>query len=265
MNPLAATEIARLEGLIATLTDPVDLNVSVHTTRTGIKRLRAFLRLARRSIGTTAYRIENGALRDTARLLAPARDTYVLIDTGRDLNASDRIVEAFTDEHAAAMTTFEAVSRIDAVHRMEAIVGRWAIMPWHGPDRRSVGAGLLRTYRRGLVDFETVRSAPSASAFHGWRRRVKYLRYQLELLDAPKTMLLPFVELGDDLGLEHDQTVLFEVCDRYRGDEDFSSLAQRSTEQRQTLRIHAMNTGGTIFDQDPESFRLTAEEMIDLQ
>ncbi|MEA3510992.1 MAG: CHAD domain-containing protein [Actinomycetota bacterium] len=265
MNPLAATEIIRLERLTALLAEPTDLDVAVHTTRKGIKRLRAFLRLARRSIGTSTYRIENGALRDTARLLSPARDAYVLIDTGRDLDASDLVLDVLKDDHTMVMAAFESVDRLQAVHRLEAIASRWRLLAWHGPDPKSIGAGIRRTYRRGLVDLETVRSTPTAAAFHGWRRRVKYLRYQLEVLDAPKEFVSPYTELGDDLGLEHDQTVLLGVCEQQVDDEAFSSLVSRSLERREQLRSNALVRGTPLFDQEPESFRDTVEDLIDLQ
>lgn len=265
MNTLAATEIARLERLAATLTDPSDLDVAVHTTRKGIKRLRAFLRLARRSIGTSTYRIENGALRDTARLLAPARDTYVLIGTARDLDASGLVLNVLDDDYAAAMAALESVARLDAVHRLEAIAARWEILRWHDPDSKSIGAGLRRTYRRGLVDLETVRATPTAAAFHGWRRRVKYLRYQLESLDAPRSFLTPYTDLGDDLGLEHDQAVLLDVCESHADENDFASLAFRSTERRAQLRASALNRGAPLFGQEPDSFRRTVEELIGLR
>ncbi len=265
MTPLAPTEVARLERLTEVLADPADIDEAVHATRKGIKRLRAFLRLARRSIGTSTYRTENGALRDTARLLAPARDAYVLIDTARDLDASDLVLGVLDDDYAAAMAALESVSRLETVHRLEAIVGRWRLLDWHGPDSRSIGAGLLRTYRRGLVDLETVRAIPTAAAFHSWRRRAKYLRYQLEALDAPNKFLGPYTLLGDDLGLEHDQTVLLGLCELHADDEAFASLSHRSLERREELRASAINRGDRLFDQEPDSFRRTVEQMVGLR
>jgi len=264
MNSLAATEIAHLKHLTAELADPTDLDAAIHTTRTGIKQLRAFLRLARQSIGTSTYRIENGALGHTARLLAPARDAYVLIETAGELGAADRILAELNEDHTRAIDALEAGPRIEAVHRLESAIDRWRLLEWHGPDSLSIGVGLVRTYGRGLADLETVRAAPVAMAFHGWRRRVKYLRYQLEALDAPTMFLGPYTLLGDDLGFEHDQTVLLGICELHTNDETFSSLAHRSLERREELRASAINRGALLFDQEPDSFRRTVEEMIGL-
>jgi CHAD domain-containing protein len=265
MKSLAAKEVARLERLTEGLADPADIDGTVHATRKGIKRLRAFLRLARRSIGTSTYRTENGALRDTARLLAPARDAYVLIDTARVLDASDLVLGVLDEDYATAMAALESVFRLEALHRLEAIAGRWRLLDWHGPDSRSIGAGLLRTYRRGLVDLETVRAAPTAAAFHSWRRRVKYLRYQLEALDAPNKFLGPYTLLGDDLGLEHDQTVLLGVCELHADDEGFAALALRSAERRSQLRTSALDRGASLFSREPEDFLRIVEETIGLR
>ncbi|MCJ7780998.1 MAG: CHAD domain-containing protein [Acidimicrobiia bacterium] len=264
MKSLAATEVAHLQHLTARLADPTDLDVAIHATRTGIKRLRAFLRLARQSIGTSTYRAENSALGHTARLLAPARDAYVLIETAGELGATDRILVNLSEDHTRAIAVLEAGPRTEAVHRLEAMIGRWRLLEWHGPESLSIGAGLVRTYGRGLADFETVRTVPAATAFHSWRRRVKYLRYQLEALDAPDRVLGPYTLLGDDLGFEHDQTVLLGVCDLHADDETFASLAHRSLERREELRVSAINRGMPLFDQEPDSFRRTIEEMIGL-
>jgi CHAD domain-containing protein len=264
MKSLASTQVAHLEHLTAGLADPTDLDVAIHATRKGIKRLRAFLRLARQSIGTSTYRTENGALGHTARLLAPARDAYVLIETAGELGATDRILAELSEDHTRAIAALETGSRIEAVHRLETVIGRWRLLEWHGPDSLSIGAGLGRTYGRGLVDLGTVRTTQASTGFHSWRRRVKYLRYQLEALDAPNKFLGPYTLLGDDLGFEHDQTVLLGVCELHTNDETFASLAHRSLERREELRASAINRGAPLFDQEPESFRRTVEEMIGL-
>ena len=81
----------------------------------------------------------------------------------------------------------------------------------------------------------------------------------------PKELLHPYTDLGDDLGLEHDQTVLLGVCDSHDNNEDFASLALRSVERRSQLRISAIDRGTPLYSQEPESFRHTVEEMIGLR
>src|SRR5262245_44083642 len=61
--------------------------VATHETRKCIKRVRALLRLGRPGLGDTVYRAENARMREIAALLAPARDSDVLVQTLTKLEA----------------------------------------------------------------------------------------------------------------------------------------------------------------------------------
>ena len=265
MNDLATVELERLESLPALIAATDDIDDAVHRARTGIKRLRAYLRLARRSIGTNTYRTENAALRDTARLLAPARDAFVVIETARDLGADDATLAVLIAEHARIMDGFERTTRTDVLDRIGAIITRWQYVMQQSPGPKSIGSGLERTYRKGQIEFETARSAPTAVAFHRWRRRVKYLRYQLEALHAPEAVVMPFRTLGNDLGSEHDQTVLIELAEKRPRDPGFTAIAARSRRARDGYRSRAMDDGNEIFSHQPESFRHTIEAAVGLR
>ena len=265
MKHLAPIELERLESLATLMASADDVDDVVHGTRTGIKRLRAYLRLARRSIGTSIYRTENAALRDTARLLAPARDAFVIVETARELGADDAALAALTAEHARLMDGFERTTRTDVLDRIGAVVARWQYLMWQSPDVKSIGSGLERTYRRGLTEFETIIAAPTDQAFHGWRRRVKYLRYQLEALEAPESSVEPFVVLSDDLGRAHDLTVLIAVSTGHSGETEFTTLAERAHMLRSELRSTDLQLGGGLFSHQPESFRHTVEAKIRLR
>lgn len=265
MKPLAPTAVERLERIAAGLVDPTDLDAAVHTTRTGIKRLRAFLRLARGSIGADAYRVENSALRDTARLLAPARDALVLIETARDNGVPESELAILARGHTGALATLESGARVDAVERLQSIGVRWAAIDWRGPEPESVRNGIRKTYRRGRTDLDMVRSQANADAFHGWRRRVKYLRYQLEAIGAPDRFTTPYTALGDDLGLDHDQTVLMRLCDGRAADEGFRTLGRRTAARREDLRSRTLELGGRLFARSPKAFLQSIERLVDLR
>jgi CHAD domain-containing protein len=254
-----------LDSLTTLVAGADNVDEAVHSTRTGIKRLRAYLRLARRSIGTNTYRTEDAALRDTARLLAPARDAFVVIETARDLGADATVLSVLTDEHAAMMDGFERTTRTDVLDRIGAISTRWRYLMWESPGAKSVGVGVKRTYRRSLARFETVRSSQEDGAFHAWRRQVKYVRYQLQMIDAPESIVAPFLTLGDDLGHEHDETVLIAICAERAGEPEFAAIAEQATLRRDELRITAVRLGSEVFSHQPESFRHTVEAEIGLR
>jgi CHAD domain-containing protein len=254
VRDLAHAAVADIEELAVVLGDAVDLDRAVHTARKGTKRLRAFLRLARQSIGKDVYRTENAALRDTARLIAPARDALVLIETAREMDASGSVLSILERLHREEMIRLESGVRAEATGRLESIATRWRVIDWRGPEVASIRAGLTRTYRRGLADFTTVRSQPSASAFHSWRRRVKYVRYQLEAVDAPGKLAKRWLALGDDLGWEHDHTVLIDMSTDYPADEGFRSVAAHSRVRREELRSAALTAGDQLFGLEPGAF-----------
>ena len=58
-----------------------DVDVAIHEARKSMKRLRAVLRLIRDELGEDRYRQENDLLRNTARLIAPVRDSAVRLET----------------------------------------------------------------------------------------------------------------------------------------------------------------------------------------
>ncbi len=163
------------------------------------------------------------------------------------------------------MEGFERTTRRQVLDRINAIVTRWRYLMWDDPGPRSIGSGLERTYRKGLAEFEGVRSSPSDRSFHSWRRRVKYLRYQLESLDAPAAIIEPFRTLGDDLGAEHDQTVLQSIAERHADLPAFTALVERSVDRRAELRRRAVSDGTGLFSAQPESFRHAIEAATGLR
>ncbi|MGB9358365.1 MAG: CHAD domain-containing protein [Acidimicrobiia bacterium] len=262
MRDLASRAIGDLDDLISGLRTPIDLDETIHATRTGIKWLRAFVRLARVSIGTDTYRIENGSLRDAARLIAPARDARVLIDTAASEDAAPTVVAVLEGAHADAIDALENGVRMETVRLLESTAGRWNRLAWSGPPVSSIRIGLKKTYRRGRTDYATVLAEPTAEAFHGWRRGVKYLRYQLQAIKAPNRFVAPYTDLGDHLGLEHDHTVLIGACCSFPGDADFADLARRSMAQRAELRSLALDLGSRLFVAHPDHFVDIVEETV---
>ena len=254
MKDLAPAAIAEAERLGILLATAVDVDHAVHTTRKGTKRLRSFIRLARRSVGTNVYRTENAAIRDTARLIAPARDALVLVETAREMGASEPVLATLERLHTDEMARLESGVRANAISRFESIASRWRVIDWRGPESASIRAGLTRTYRRGFADFAAVRSQPTATAFHSWRRRVKYVRYQLEAVGAPAKLTRRWLALGDDLGWEHDHTVLIGVCGEYPADDGFRAVTEHSLIRREELRTQALDLGARVFALEPEPF-----------
>jgi CHAD domain-containing protein len=196
----------------------------VHSVRKNLRRARAMLRMLRASIGKSAYRRENGLLRDCARRLSLLRDSRALLDTAMMLRA--RIRSA--DEHTG-VTSLETLLRRDhALARRKLTRDGAAIdvmrdalrssyrrsadwRPRHGAD--SPVQGVMRVYSRGRAAQERAQSHRTATNLHELRKQTKFLFHQLEALEPLQPDLITRLakrshRLADLLGDDHNLTVL---------------------------------------------------------
>jgi CHAD domain-containing protein len=214
-------------------------DTAVHEVRKSSKRLRAMLRLIRGEIGGDRYSIENSALRDTARVLSPLRDAHVHavsldlvrdrfsphLDPGTFAGMADRLHQRRVLAHAAALESEAWRKVVYSLRSARARYAAWPVDPEsaaaHGMAVvrhrfRSVADGLGRTYGRGRDEMKEAGRRPTADNFHAWRKQVKYLRHQMELLapvfpDVVGGHALSLARLGELLGDEHDLVELLRL------------------------------------------------------
>jgi CHAD domain-containing protein len=229
--------VEQLDSAVGGLVAGGDVDTAVHEARKSMKRLRAVLRLVRDEIGEDIYRVENDILRDTARVLAPVRDGHVMVETvvglrdryGAHLRSTafsstiERLEERHRARRAGVLGDVDGLRRV--VRTLRSARARYAAWPVDEEIARAYGRtpvrhafetiapGLERTYERGRREMRQALSDPTPVHFHLWRKRVKYLRHQMEILEP----LWPDViggyarsleHLGDVLGEEHDLSVL---------------------------------------------------------
>ncbi|HYH49749.1 MAG TPA: CHAD domain-containing protein, partial [Acidimicrobiia bacterium] len=185
----------QLEAILNALSGDAGLgpDEATHDARKRTKKLRALLRLVRPVLDDDVYRRENRALRDAARELSAVRDAWVLVEAldGLMTPAGDGLTghsaaplrAALVQQHRDLQT-----GRADtdtpgraAVHyeRVLARVGLWGV-----PDRgwKSLEDGLEAVVRAGRQHMARACSQGRAEDFHEWRKQVKYLRHQFELI-----------------------------------------------------------------------------------
>ncbi len=290
--PWAVQRVAagQIDRITRDLTDPaVDRDEAVHTARKAMKRLRSLLRLVRDEVGNPAYRFENVVLRDTARRLAPARDGYVVLRTLDGLKATYGGVlrkKAFEHtrsylqarHHEARRGVVENDQLItDVVVTLKTTRARYAA--WEAADRRkrptrlaargvrddyeAIAPGLRRVYGRGQRAMRQAYRDGTVESFHEWRKRAKYLRYQLEALEPVWPELLAahaarLDELGELLGDDHDLAVLGEII----RDDDAATADQRERtvllalihRTRLELQYEARSLGKALYAEAPADF-----------
>jgi CHAD domain-containing protein len=248
---------------------------AVHEARKSFKKIRAMLRLVRPEIGDRAYREENTCFRDAGRPLTEVRDAKILIETLDGLleHSQEHVVgRTFHDVRAALQENLRAVRKhmldeqnafavvAEAIRQARERVKDWADMPnkW-----ASVGDGLGETYRRACTAFGAAVAAPTIAKLHEWRKQVKYLRYQLEVLrplwpERMEELAEEADRMGELLGDDHDLAVLRQTLTNHAGRlgdaSDQEVLLALIDRRRDELEQEARLLGERFFQDRPRSF-----------
>ena len=263
----------QLRNIVETLSGEAGLNPdeATHDARKRTKKLRALLRLIRPEVGNKIYRRENQALRDAARRLSAVRDAWVLVEAldGLLTPAADELTEhtvaplrsELVREHRALQAgqgEHDALGQAAADYeRVLARVSRWTL-PDHG--WRSLDDGLAAVVQDGRRQMARASSRGRAEDFHEWRKQVKYLRHQFELVrpawpDVLEAMADTAAEIGDLLGTDHDLAVLRE---RVLGVPELTietrqALLARIDERRGECQREALALGRRLYAEKPSA------------
>jgi len=260
---------------------------AVHEARKAMRRVRGLLRLVRDELGPNVYRFENILLRDTGRLISEARNAAVALDTLATVES--RYAELLvTDVFAGVRGALEARKsgivehaigdperRRQIVDVLRSARARYAALPLEGTlgkpstkpsirdSYRAIAPGLARTYNRGRLRMADAYRSPSAERFHEWRKRVRYLRFQLETLtelwpEAIKGIVFSVNDLGNTLGEDHD---LAELSSLVHDDHSLTSgkrerelLTALLEQQRPDLQWQAWTKGLRVYAEPTDRF-----------
>ncbi|GFE79617.1 CHAD domain-containing protein [Steroidobacter agaridevorans] len=247
-------------------------DANIHDARKQLKKSRAALRLLRDSIGEIAYRRENNALRDAARPLGVARDSKVLAAALDDLVERydpatrslklDRFRRVLRQEKTSArqVINITLVNRQrKALREVKARSQRWTLK---GGDWPVIGGGLGRIYRGGKKRMKAAAESRDSADLHDWRKQVKYLWHQLQILQpawpGPLQELADQThKLADHLGDDHDLAVLRAriAChaDAFES-KDYEALIAVLDRRRKRLQDKAFKLGARIFQEKPRRF-----------
>jgi len=126
-----------------------------------------------------------------------------------------------------------------------------------------LGAGLKRVYRNGRDAFGVAQNDPSQEHLHEWRKQVKYLWYQLQVLQPIQVGQLTALAdqahtLANTLGDDHDLAVLshkfLEESDRFPDRATMHTLADLIDRRRAHLQEQAMTLGHRLYEEKPRLF-----------
>ncbi len=127
----------------------------------------------------------------------------------------------------------------------------------------TIEEGIAATYRRGRRALRRVRARSTDERLHEWRKAVKYLWYQVQLVhDAAPSILGPLGGhldlLSEALGDDHDVAVLVQHLDMrpddYGTPSDVAHLRELARQRQQALRAYAVRLGVTIYAEPATAF-----------
>ena len=217
--------LEQIDGAILQLARDDNLNEGIHEARKHFKRVRGVLRLSRGALPAETYRSENQLFRDQGRILSPVRDSAVYIETldrlrrryGLQLTDASfwRLRRSLVEEHGSVLKSFAGDERLlpSVIEALREARSRAIDWRFRTAGFSLFATGLRRTYGRGLKEKEVAYAQPSSENFHAWRKQVKYLWHQFQILrplwPALMTVLAEDCDrLADRLGDEHDLAVM---------------------------------------------------------
>jgi CHAD domain-containing protein len=265
--------------------------IAVHQARKSTKRVRAVLRLVRADLGEKIYKYENQTLRDAARRIAPVRDSLVAVET---IDILDRVyghllANGVLEEtrhnldfkrrriELRAMEDPElVVSVVEVFERAHGRYSNWSVVPSsshvYGSGVRdefaAIGPGLKRTYRQGRDLMVRAYSDPTSEKLHRWRKSVKYLRHQMEILtplwpEVVVGMAITLDRVGELIGQDHDLAMLTEHLEQEEAicpDPALRTLVLAIANQRRSdLQTAARILGRRVFVEKPDAITRRVE------
>ncbi len=267
-----------IDHSITYLTTFPDPHKAIHETRKSCKRMRALLRLFRDTLGTSTYRTADAYYRDLSRTLSPLRDAAARLECLEKLQhhtdktmsktLAQKIRKKLTNELEEAGHQSISVNQLHVQAGQQLMLRRkemilWTTIEVEGPPSFDLMAkGMRRVYKSAFRAFHHVYSSPSIEAFHEWRKQVKYLRYQMELITQAWPEMLTvqatsFALLGEYLGDHHDLAVLEEVF--VTNDSPLTALQQTKlksliAQRHSELEQDSYNLGMRLFTERPAIF-----------
>ncbi len=268
-------------GLLRILIEQVDLasfhvqrlsesDVHVHEVRKASKRLRAVLRMVPDTIGQEAYCRMNVAVRDVARTLSAVRSSVVqvqvfdgIIDGRPALGSATGVLRReLDDDRQRARAVVDAALVGGLTSQLEEVREDIAVSGLARGGTITV-RGIQRTYQRGRTGMNRAYATGTTESFHMWRKQVKYLRHQMEVIAAVgpvevATLIEDLETLGEALGRDNDLADLTHWVARSNAaalvPTGYAELLDVLAQQRSDLETGLRPLAGRVYGRSPSAF-----------
>lgn len=263
----------RLDTCREALQDQSHPHTAIHKAKKEFKKLRAICRMVRDEIGKDPYRVANYFFRDTARKLSDARDASAMLETLYDLEqkltdkahkALLKKIKSHLGSKKAALTRIQINQQQllqEVLEDLKEAEQYFSVWSFQNQDFSIFHSSIERVYQRCRKGLRNAYKEGTPEAFHEWRKRVKYLRYQMDVLTPvwPKPMAVLDEELHtltDYLGDDHDLTVLQEYIEQMQtiSSHDQENLFEPIATMKKGLQKLAEPLGHKLFYLKPSHF-----------
>ncbi len=198
---------------------------AIHRLRRKLRKLRALLRLIRPVISDDAYCNENRCFQFAGRRLASVRDAAVRQQMLHDLIGSvelpaserlelDALLQSWDNQKNAGYESLIGEAAFVEIDQLlvasQARVREWSSVP----DRwRTIGRGLKATFTRARSRRSAVAESPTIPAIHNWRKEMRCLHLQLQLIQfldpaIVKRLAAKADQINKQLGAARDFSLL---------------------------------------------------------
>lgn len=271
---LRRIEMETLEEVEQYLEARENVNEAIHNARRGFKKLRALARLVQFEVGKKAYRKTNQFYRNEARKISLLRDTTAMIETVERLEAKhpDKLpghIIPMVKVHLFGLRDHhieEATPILQLLHEIrEQMDTAWKEMLLLCTKKVKIKRllrGMKKVYGRAYFGYHHCRENVTDHHIHDWRKRAKYLRYQLGILSMAWAPIFQVVEtelhqLTDYLGDFHDLEVLKGALERSDLSLDNPAKAKLfgliELQQFESCQL-ALESGARLFAEKPKVF-----------
>ncbi len=210
---------------IRALSNTENMHEGVHEARRQFKMIRALFRLTRDDLGPKQFRQKNDFYRDAGRQLSAFRDAEAALETLallKELFADQLEPETFDHLEIKLKENRSELEKIATgedglinivLRKLKSEASKVNFLQIDQFKSPEIISNLRRVYQRGYTNYHLNLKEVKAETIHEWRKRAKYLRYQMQIL---KKAWYPLInaygselhQLTDYLGDYQNLTVL---------------------------------------------------------
>lgn len=239
---------------------------NVHQARLQFKRARALVRMARFGLDKEDSQRLNHFFRDQGKALSSLRDLEVMLNVLKTI-----LIEIPAGEEHSLLTHFRArlmdqrkklqkndhedKARKEVIHRLTRMQREIASLEPLGGSPGAFLTGVRVGFDACRKRFHDLRNHPNDQALHNWRKQVKFLWYQMELLAGLwpvrfNAWISDLKTLSQGLGRHHDLVLLETALLAFLENETEKKLTltlAKIREEKESLTTETLSLGRKFF------------------